>query len=247
MKRILVLVLLAACSCCYFVDNALADTIMLQPSNQDSTLDQADSMISPGSHSMFYVHGVFLPNMYKRGIVQFDLSTVPTGLIITSATLKLYINDNQEVAGRIIWAYRVTESWTESGVTWNSRDGSNPWSTAGGTYTTTGGASSTAPSGKTWMTWDVTDIVKEWTENGQPNYGFLLKDGTEQFTGASKYAGFLSKEGGRENDEPILEIEYSEPSIPVGGIILDTNPFPWIMLTATVMVFCLFAKTRSKW
>jgi hypothetical protein len=132
-----------------------------------------------------------------------------------------YLNwDQNNPAGRIYWAYRVSQLWIESSATWNTYDGTNLWTTPGSDYTITGGASAVVPSSNyTWMTWDVTDIVKEWIKDGQPNNGFVIRDGDE--TGSTIFQSFFSTSEASSN-QPILEISFTPF---VGGDIIAVTPF----------------------
>jgi len=150
-----------------------------------------------------------------------------------------YLNwDQNNPAGRIYWAYRVSQSWMEASATWNTYDGTNLWATPGSDYTLTGGASAVVPSTNfTWMMWDVMDIVKAWIEEMQPNDGFVIRDGDE--TGTTVHQSFFSTSEASSN-QPILEISYTPY---VGGDIIATNTasllVPWIVaaiiLTGTVV------------
>lgn len=184
-----------------------------------------------------------------RSLVQFDLSSIPSEATVSSATLKLYhaVRSAAEPAGRVIWAYRLTQSWTETGATWNSYDGINPWTTLGGDYTATDGAAYTMTNTlPRWIEWDVTNIAKAWIESGQPNYGFLIKDADETPTDNDYWSKFRSREYTNQPDRnPILEISYTVPTPTptptrppyVGGtfITLNTNQLPTIILIAALI------------
>ena len=177
-----------------------------------------------------------------RCLVQFDLSVIPRGSTIHSANLSLYYLgwDQNDPAGRIYWAYRVRHSWMEASGTWNTYDGTHPWTTPGSDYTITGGASAVVPSSNnTWMTWNVTDIVKAWIEERQPNDGFVVRDGDE--TGTDIIQSFFNTREASSN-RPILEVSYTPY---VGGDIVATNIVSLsapgiiaaIILTGTVVAF----------
>ena len=60
-----------------------------------------------------------------------DLSTIPAGATINSATLYLYHVILQGDNPHDIALHGVIRAWTESGSTWNTYDGTNNWGTAG--------------------------------------------------------------------------------------------------------------------
>lgn len=143
----------------------------------------------------------------QRGLFQFDLSSIPAGSTITSATFSAYYYyyyaAGLDPTGRTYYLYRNTGNWTETGVTWNTQPG----------YTTSQGASATMPGSFGWVSWNVKDIVQSWV-NGAPNYGLVMMDGNET-QGVIKLAEFLSREYANPFDfsspAPKLMIDYSPP------------------------------------
>jgi hypothetical protein len=219
--------------------NATITTI--QPSEIDSYIDEYFPVTNYGTEASLDVSSYTYD---ARSLVKFDLSSIPPSAIINSATLKLYLHAVGSTNGRTFWAYRLTQSWTEGGVTWNRYDGSNTWTTQGGDYTTADGSSSIVPNGG-WTIWDVTSIVKSWVEGGLPNNGFLIRDGDESST-TYYHAQFYSKDEATSNGlRPILEVDYTLTSKVVGGEIHSVNNFailtPYIMivLTSTAIVLMI--------
>ncbi|CVK34344.1 DNRLRE domain-containing protein [Methanoculleus bourgensis] len=97
-----------------------------------------------------------------NGLIRFDLSSIPEGATIESATLYGYMH-NKVGGDKEVAAYRVTEAWNETGVTWNTRPSNATQPTS---ITDPGSA-------KSWVSWDVTQDVQAYVE-GTPNYGWLL-------------------------------------------------------------------------
>lgn len=65
----------------------------------------------------------------RRGLVKFDLSTIPAGASLTSGMFSLWQTAGYG-SGYTVSAYRILSAnsgWTEAGATWNTRDGSNAW------------------------------------------------------------------------------------------------------------------------
>jgi len=232
-----------------FLPAVRADTVIIQPSSQDAEISEYGADYNFGGEDKLGVQS-FLTNM--RVLVRFDLS-IPPGSTVSSATLKLYFLDSGSTSpgiyaiGRTYMAYRVTHSWTEGtggfssdGVTWNTYDGTNAWTTAGGDYTTTGGASATVPSSfGVWMNWTVTDVVKAWVEDGEPNYGLLIKDQTEYETPAL-WSRYYSKEFSDDQLHPILEVTYTPPS----GIPELSLPLVMVVSTAVIVLFLYRRKIK---
>ena len=80
------------------------------------------------------------PSDYFRGLLDFDLSTVPSNAIVFGASLSLtaQLNDPGSGGGTIgddgIRIYRLTEGFSPTNATWNERDPGVAWSTSGGTF-----------------------------------------------------------------------------------------------------------------
>ena len=215
--------------------NVFAEIATIQPSSQDVTIYSETNY-----NHLTYMSVIGRSAGAMRCLVQFDLSMIPRGSTIHSANLSLYYLawDQNDPAGRIYWAYRVNQSWLETSATWNTYDGTHLWTTPGSDYTTAGGASAVVPSSTNmWMTWNVTDIVKAWIEERQPNDGFVVRDGNE--TGSTIIQSFFSTHEASSN-QPLLEVGYTPY---VGGDIIATNTLwlltPWILaaiiLTGTIV------------
>jgi len=192
--------------------SAISSTI--QPSSQDTLINGQFPGLNYGGGAELIVRAASATESY-RVLVQFDLSSIPSGSTVTSATLKLYYYrwTTNDPAGRTFWAYRLTQSWTEMGACWSRYDGTNLWLNPGGDYTLEGGTSATVPSGFGWMSWAVTDIVKTWVEDSEPNCGFLIKDATEDAAGQAWYMAYYHSLESEETElQPILEVNYTPSS-----------------------------------
>jgi outer membrane protein assembly factor BamB len=177
------LVLLFACPAApVFSDEQTAVT-----SSRDASVNQAAPTTNNGTSTTVSTHTASSAN--QRALVRFDFSSttlssntaVKTSTLNLVPTLPLFSSRSQE-------AHRITGStdWTETGVTWNTRNGSTAWATAGGDFDPT--ATDTQPSGVTAGTAvqfnvlsDSTsaNIAQGWINGTIPNFGLLVKDQTE--------------------------------------------------------------------
>ncbi len=175
-----------------------------------------------------------------RSVLNFDLSGLPgDSSLITSATLGLYYfsyggaQGHTDPAGRTCNVHRLTNSWTETGSTWQARDGydqptpvywdacnagSPSYQPGGGDFVPTAAASAVVPAGTAdWMTWDVTCLVKDWVD-GTANHGLIIKDSDEIESdpgggNISYLLMFHSSEFSNTAFRPYLEVNYvPEPS-----------------------------------
>jgi len=145
----------------------------------------------------------------QRALLQFDLSSIPAGSTINSATLKL---QSTQIGGTLnISVYEVTESWSEGSGTgtagaanWNERAAGTNWTTAGGTYDPTAVANlNTNATGQ--HTWNITSLVQAWFSGTKTNNGLMVAspDG-----GGNRTVTYDSSEGAT---VPVLEINYTPP------------------------------------
>ncbi|TDL76108.1 DNRLRE domain-containing protein [Peribacillus frigoritolerans] len=146
-----------------------------------------------------YMHTGF--NSYfgtTRSFVQFSLPNLPSDSSITSATFNAY-QTKVDATNSSIDLFRINSSWTST-ATWDSQ----PTVGASAETTTTNNASNA------YWQWTITQLVKDWYNGVQPNYGFMLKQQNET---TSPYRTFTSVNNG--NNTPRLTINYTVDSIGV--------------------------------
>jgi len=86
---------------------------------QDSFLDSTSPQATDGDSTVLYVYGK--GNNIQRGIIMFDMPTLGSDAKITSATL--YLNKHTFGEGSsLLGMHRVVNAWTESNVSWVSRE-----------------------------------------------------------------------------------------------------------------------------
>lgn len=148
----------------------------------------------------------------RRGLIRFDLSAIPQGSTVTSATLYLFEKDKK--LDQVTYLYRINSPWDENTVTWNF-----PWTTPGGDFDNSRAYASFLPNQSNCMlTLDLTDLVQEWVA-GTPNYGFLLYS-----IGPNHILRYASKENGVVDQHPRLAVNYIEstPGISYLDILRDS-------------------------
>jgi hypothetical protein len=135
----------------------------------------------------------------------------PSGSTISSATLNLYCINASTGGGRTIDIHYLTRAWVEGtgtgtitndGVTWNTYDGTNAWTTAGGDYNGTATTSITVKSQSQWYAWTVTADVNNATN------GWILKDNNETVA-QLRWAEYNSRTAG--SNLPYLLVTFTAP------------------------------------
>ena len=148
-------------------------------------------------------------NLDRNCFVKFDLTGIPSGAVITQATLKLYQYSTISMTGSdwiIIGAYRLLKDWEEgtggsnAGACWNYRykNGVGPWSSVGARNTGQAnpdrnnrynGSSwvgdpddwKTCTTGAKWVEFDVTPSAQCWHRNSAKNFGMVIDTCFEQY------------------------------------------------------------------
>ncbi len=189
-------------------------TTVTIPADADSLLME-NSPDGNGDDIHDYLYVMSRAGMNRRTVVHFDLTSIPAGASIDSATLHLDIWSLVVGTGRTYDVHRVTESWVETLVTWRNIFGKNvlmPISSA-----------ATGTTANSWVVWDITSDVQAFTD-GTPNYGWLVKDQTE--SQGTNYVKFYSSEYADATKRPYLEVTYTGgggPPAPVASFTADTT------------------------
>jgi len=133
-----------------------------------------------------------------RIFLKFDLSSLPSGVVITLARLRLQCSSVSSLKDGVtdVQARRVSDdSWTETGITWNNQPA----------Y---GSVEDTKVPAVGWVEWTVTGWVQnEWA--GDKTVSICLRCVTESYDAANRFSFYRSRE--YNGDDPELYIEYTVP------------------------------------
>ncbi|MBC8321264.1 MAG: DNRLRE domain-containing protein [Bacteroidetes bacterium] len=136
-------------------------------------------------------------------LIKFDLSSIPSNALITSAYLTLtYGFPQSTVNGRI---YNIISSWNEYTITFNSgvNFGNDYYS-----FTTGSGS---------YLSIQVETLVANWIENSMTNWGFFLIPVSSP---NGNMCAFYSREAYSGAYEPELEVTYT---LPLPNLTYDAN------------------------
>src|SRR5256885_3959928 len=148
--------------------------------SRDTYLDQANSTTNYGATTPITVKTSSSAN--RRVLVRMSGGSLPpSGSAVKSGNLSLYMS-TAPTSSRTYGAYRITNSnWTEgtgaagSGATWNTYNGTNAWTSAGGDFNATvTGTSATGTSNGVRITWNILADVQGWVNGSYSNAGTLI-------------------------------------------------------------------------
>ncbi|MCK5798900.1 MAG: DNRLRE domain-containing protein, partial [Deltaproteobacteria bacterium] len=71
-----------------------------------------------------------------RVVIRFDVSSIPAGAIISSATLQMKVSLNLSKSSMTMAAHQITKVWDEMKVSWLKRTAAVAWTKKGGDYGT---------------------------------------------------------------------------------------------------------------
>ncbi|MBD3260054.1 DNRLRE domain-containing protein, partial [Candidatus Woesearchaeota archaeon] len=202
-------------------DPIFASTAIGNDSINDSTMAENAATTNYGAIALMRVGRAFFAGSDFRPIIRFNLSNVPEGALITNASLGLFFYNIptgfDSTASRSYSIHKVNQTperpWQELQVTWNNYNSTNAWTNAGGDFlaspTDTISFDSTALD--SFVSWDVTADVQDFSDNRDLNFGWVIQDTVST---ALTRRDFRSKEFGNVSQRPRLIINYNrKPNI----------------------------------
>lgn len=169
--------------------------------------------------------GSELATVHHRGIVKFDLSSIPANSTIRLASAKLYCETEASTTDRTVNFHRSLVQWFEgsgSAVTppvgdasvWNYKNynGSVAWGAAGGQANTDYVSSATAGVSITGtgvvFSWNVIADIQRFADGAATNYGWWLINASQGT--ANSYKGFTSSAGATTANRPLIIVEWRD-------------------------------------
>ncbi|WP_207217850.1 MULTISPECIES: DNRLRE domain-containing protein [Sorangium] len=141
----------------------------------------------------------------RHAVLRFDLSPVPAGANVVSATLRLEQIFRDTTSSSTINIHRILSPWTESTVTWQSLgNGSDFDSAIAASFQSLPGAGIRSA--------DLTSLAAAWLAGTVPNHGVLLEEAPVLTT------SFPSSEEPTVSRRPSLEVCYTTESTCAGTL-----------------------------
>ena len=145
----------------------------------------------------------FVVQQGANAYLKFNLGTLPSGVTVSKATLRLYVDAISSNGSFDV--YRLNNSWSESTLTYNNAPALGTSATGGHPV------SITSPSLNQFVVIDITSLVQEWANGSVANNGVALA-----LTSSNGAFAFDSKESVLTSHQPELEIALNGPTGPAG-------------------------------
>jgi len=191
------------------INPALESATIVQETIKPDGIEGKDSFVSsavPDDNYGDLTYGflgssVDSPSIFIRGYFQYDLSTIPSTAVVTSANFALYYATSG-LADLPLGLYKVLEEWDEAIISWNNQ----PTCSTESEYTLTIYSGSTTGVYKHW--YNLTDLIQGWLDGSIVNYGMMIRDADESSLDTMAWVGSSEAD---EEYRPKLTINYYIP------------------------------------
>ena len=209
---------------------ARADSVTLTATRDNTLYEQVGGGLSNGAGVYIFTGTTATATLRRRALLRFDLSTIPAGSTVNSATLQLNMSrtiSNAQSVGlhRVLadWGEGTSDATSEEGqgaaatsgdATWEHRFyNTELWTTVGGDFDPAARATVSVV-GLGLYTWGSTSgmvaDVQAWVDAPASNFGWMLL-GNEAGAGTAKR--FDSRENAVEANRPRLTVDFTPPAI----------------------------------
>ncbi|MEM3466679.1 MAG: DNRLRE domain-containing protein [Candidatus Jordarchaeales archaeon] len=209
----------------YTFTRVKGDTMPLHTINVSPSADASVWEGEPNRNdNLDFLYVQSLSNKNGRSFINFNLSRIPPGSVIYSATLKLFMFDAPP-SSRTMVCDRVTQfSWSEAGITWNNQPDATEYVTSIATGTID----------NVWLSLTVTASVQKFVSKDSagyaPNYGWRLKDKAESASSTILWR-MWSKEYSDSSKRPYLEVKYYPPHLELSLESTTLEAGKWVKMT----------------
>jgi hypothetical protein len=179
----------------------LQDGLYGYSGTSDTTLDSWQPAQPSGADNrlrLFYSRPPSIVTQ-KSPVVKFDLSLLPPGAAVSSATLRLWAPaaPAHDVRAQ---AHGVLRAWDEATASWNEALAGQPWTQPGASAvgvdrTLWASSPQQILEGARWYEFDITPLAQQWAQEPNSNHGVVLT-ALAGDSGANVEARFASRESG---------------------------------------------------
>jgi len=148
----------------------------------DTWLDAANPNTTHGADAKLVADG----SPGNSILLKWDLSAIPAGSPINSATMSFHMQDPNDQSGSAFQFYGLRHDWSDANASWDNYDAGTTWGTPGARNTTNDRYATilaTTPAGGTPPSWISTTLngdgiarLQRWIDGVDPDYGFAIQD-----------------------------------------------------------------------
>lgn len=175
----------------------------------DAVIDQAQQNLNAGNAPELSADGNNVNNTDLKSLIQFDLSQIPKGADIKSATLRIFVSNAS--GAETYFLREVLRPWNENQVTFNQASNNDPWDSPGATSDKDIDTKTILASLQANQTGFINiefnneglKAIESWVRDPESNNGFIIEN-TNAFDGLD----FASSENANTARRPQLEVTF---------------------------------------
>jgi len=162
-------------------------------------------------------------NPDKSTLVRWDLSNIPAGSVVHSATLSVNVSGT---SGDTYEIYEVLQNWAESQATWTKATSTTNWSTTGAQGTARGTtvlgtiSASTVGVRTVALGADGLAAVQRWVNTPSSNFGLILQDYANS---TNDDLVISSRETATSSNRPRLILTYDPPPGSPSSVVMSVS------------------------
>lgn len=164
---------------------------------KDAALTSGTPWLNVGDNTSFILN--WGGDFRSIGLIEFDLSAVPSGSTINSAVLSLFHSANSNLGSQYD-VFRVTSPWSEATVTFDTAPSFDP--------TPVGSLTIADASVSVYRDWDVTSLIQGWANGAFANDGMWI----EEIPVAGSATAYFDSSDSIPGQRPILTIDFMSPA-----------------------------------
>jgi hypothetical protein len=179
----------------------------------DTTISPDDEALADAASATMIVGHLPNPEVASRALLRFDLSSLPSGVVVTSATVEVTASVVADATANTHLLHRLTLGWTEAGASWTDTGG-DFWENAGGDFEPASDVAAPIAGVGAYVftsTPGLISTVQQWATNAASNFGWALRSAAEDSGRNGRRFNTREAASGR----PKLVVGYFVPPPPV--------------------------------
>ena len=179
----------------------------------DTTISPDNEALANGASATMIAGHLPNPEVPSRALFRFDLSGLPSGVVVTSATVELTASVVADPTVNTHLLHRLMLGWSEAGASWTGTGGDS-WENAGGDFEPASDVAAPIAGVGTYLftsTPGLISTVQWWATNATSNFGWVLRSAAED--SGRNGRRFNTREAA--SNRPKLVVGYFVPPPPV--------------------------------